>query len=77
MKQIAFAAALLAALGLGGVPTVARAHAAPSDDYLHCLKSHGVDYNRPNQALWLSLGETTIKDLRSSTTPLSNWSKGW
>lgn len=41
------------------------AHAAPADDYLNCLKNHGVDYTRPNKGFWFNLGEVTVTDLRS------------
>ena len=41
------------------------ARAAPADDYLNYLKSHGVDYTRPNKGFWFNLGEVTVTDLRS------------
>lgn len=42
-----------------------RGACGPADDYLNCLKNHGVDYTRPNKGFWFSLGEVTVTDLRS------------
>jgi hypothetical protein len=47
---------------------MARGHALPSDDYLNCLASNGVNINSPAPNFWLSLGETTVQALRNGYT---------